>query len=163
MGREIGFVMAAILSVCVVAGARDAHAQTPPAAQFHSVFNGDEQADSQEAKDFAKLVEWYKKWKRAKQLDDNHPLGYPTKWSKDAEGRRDQSAWQGGSYHVYFSLKSIPLAGKTNVFAYDLQHQSEDVCIRLGGGDMLGDSFVSNVFVVPKDAITDAISRAGLR
>ena len=71
------------------------------------------------------------------------------------DGPEEASARAG--YDVYIAMRSIPLASRS-VFEYDLQYNPENICIQLKGGNMLGDSFVSNIIVVPKVAISDALA-----
>jgi hypothetical protein len=61
------------------------------------------------------------------------------------------------TYSIYIAIKSIPLAGQS-VFDYDLQRDPENICIQLRGGNMLGVKFMSNVIMVPKGAIAEALA-----
>lgn len=92
----------------------------------------------------------------------NDAYVYDDDGTVDAYQKKEAPGAQPKTYHVYVYLKPIALAGKTDAFAYDLQHRPEELCIQLQGGNMLGSQFSSNVLVVPKEAIASAISRAGL-
>jgi len=81
------------------------------------------------------------------------PAGAVNAFRKDESEEASASA----GYNVYIAMKPIPLASRS-VFEYDLQHNPENICVQLKGGNMLGDSFVSNVIVVPKSAISDALT-----
>lgn len=61
------------------------------------------------------------------------------------------------TYHIYVAIKPVQLAGRT-IFDYDLRSNPEDICIQLRGGNMLGDTFTSNIIVVPKAAIIAALA-----
>ena len=62
-------------------------------------------------------------------------------------------------YRVYVSVKSFPLAGQ-DVFEYDLRKRESDVCVRIGGGNMLGGSFLSDVVIVLAAEIGEALPGA---
>lgn len=61
-------------------------------------------------------------------------------------------------YHLYIDTGSVPLASGP-VFEYNFRRDPEDVCVKLRGGNMLGDSFTSNTFMIPKAAIAEAMHR----
>jgi hypothetical protein len=79
----------------------------------------------------------------------------------DSSGRGAQST--AGIYHLFLDARPIALAGRSDIFAYDLQLSPKDVCFQLRGGNMLGSKFVSNTAIVPKDMLVDAFSRADVR
>ncbi len=62
-------------------------------------------------------------------------------------------------YSIYLSLKAAPLAGREDTFLHDLQHQPMDVCFRLGGGNMMGLTFVTNTTKVSREEIMHAVAR----
>jgi hypothetical protein len=67
------------------------------------------------------------------------------------------------TYHLYFNVKPIALAGRKDIFVYDLQRQPEGVCVQLLGGNMVGDKFFSKVVTIPKEVLGSAISHATFR
>lgn len=61
------------------------------------------------------------------------------------------------NYHLYIDVRSVLLAGQ-ETFQYDLQAKPEDLCFMVSGGNMLGNTFTSNIVRIPKDVLSDAIS-----
>ena len=77
----------------------------------------------------------------------------------------DGNSYESGKapdYKIYIWISSIPLAGK-EVFKYDMRLHSEDVCIKLAGGNMLGTSIVSNTLVVPRALVDRALGASQSR
>jgi hypothetical protein len=68
-------------------------------------------------------------------------------------------------YEIYFdprSTRRLP-RGVGQPWAlepYDLVHEPQDLCLRIGGGNMLGGYFASNVVVIPGIEITHAFQNA---
>lgn len=78
-------------------------------------------------------------------------LGVVEAVRKADDGGQDQAG-----YDLYIAVQSVPLASG-QVFEYNLQRDPQDVCVRLRGGNMLGDSFTSNTIVIPKAVIAEAM------
>jgi len=59
-------------------------------------------------------------------------------------------------YHVYFGVSE----SNPEFMVYDLRQQPADICFRVESGDMLGRHSMSNVVVIPKEAIAEVLSTA---
>ncbi len=88
-----------------------------------------------------------------------NPYIFDTSGRVDAFGKRTSNDNAEGKnyYHIYVSVNSVKLAGQT-VFPYSVERQAEDICIRLHGGNMLGEKFASNLIFVSKEAIMSALT-----
>ena len=64
------------------------------------------------------------------------------------------------TYEIFLFMRTVENASNTDKFNYNLLTTPEDLCFRLGGGNMLGGTFKSNVVLIPKEAIEHAISVA---
>jgi len=96
-------------------------------------------------------------------LLQNDPYVFSALGKVDAYRTHDPSASAGQpTYHVYVAITPVQLAGQSTV-NYDLRRDLEDICIQLRGGNMVGGKFTSNVIVIPKATIGDALThRSGL-
>ncbi|UFZ03449.1 hypothetical protein LQG66_30175 [Bradyrhizobium ontarionense] len=70
----------------------------------------------------------------------------------------------GYHYHVYFDFAfekagAIDHPERVPSFLYDLRKTPEDICIRIVGGNMLGQAFQSNNLVIPAAEIAEAFAR----
>jgi hypothetical protein len=70
------------------------------------------------------------------------------------------------TFYVYLSVSHYEypnishISGESPALLYNLEEQPENVCLRVRGGTMLGQSFISNIVFIPKEAIANALAAA---
>ncbi len=89
----------------------------------------------------------------------NYPYLYDTQGMVNAN-RQESESKPGQAEHVYFIYVAIVPAALRGqqTFYYDLRARPQDVCARVRGGNMIGQTFVSNTIVIPSSAIAAALN-----
>jgi hypothetical protein len=70
------------------------------------------------------------------------------------------------TFYVYIAVSHYEspnishISGEPPALLYNLEEQPENVCLRVEGGTMLGQSFRSNTVFIPKEAIANALTAA---
>jgi hypothetical protein len=89
----------------------------------------------------------------------------PFPFTKNGElGLRPEGPGDGRHFRLYFDTAWNPPVRPREqaTYRYDLVAQPEDICFQLGGGNMLGGGFRSNVVVLSKAVLADLFAKAGL-